>query len=184
MSILGTLLKNRRAGESGLAWQQPALSGPETLRLSSAAFADGTAIPEAYTGRRGTSPPLTWPAVPAGTAELLLVAEDIDAPMGKPFVHLLALVEPSVTTLDAGVLSPAAQASGVQLLKSTSGRGYFGPAPIKGHGPHRYVFQLFALAAPALVNGETAADSSPRAVLGAVRGPVLARGRLTGSYER
>ena len=27
MSIMGTLLKNRRAGESGLAWNLPALTG-------------------------------------------------------------------------------------------------------------------------------------------------------------
>jgi hypothetical protein len=26
------------------------------------------------------------------------------------------------------------------------GRGYLGQAPIRGHGPHRYVFELFALA--------------------------------------
>ena len=36
MSIVGTLLKNRRAGEAGLAWHLPALAGPETLQLSSA----------------------------------------------------------------------------------------------------------------------------------------------------
>ena len=54
----------------------------------------------------------------------------------------------AVEDIDARVLSPATVASGVQLLKSTSGRDYFGPAPIKGHRPHRYVFQLFALAAP------------------------------------
>jgi hypothetical protein len=45
MSILGTLLKNRRAGEAGLVWNLPALAGPETLQLSSPAFADGAAIP-------------------------------------------------------------------------------------------------------------------------------------------
>lgn len=184
---MGTLLKNRRAGETGLAWNLPALAGPETLPLSSPAFADGAPIPAGHAGKRvgggDVSPPLSWSAVPAGTAELLLVAEDTDAPTGKPFVHLLALVEPAVTSLDAGALSPAAAAVGVRLLKSTMGRGFVGPAPIKGHGPHHYVFQLFALAAPAVADG-AAANESPRSVLGAVRGPVLARGRLTGTYER
>ncbi|HEY7276714.1 MAG TPA: YbhB/YbcL family Raf kinase inhibitor-like protein [Trebonia sp.] len=188
MSIVGTLLKNRRAGEAGLAWHLPALAGPKTLQLSSAAFADGAPIPLEHAGKRiggrETSPPLAWSIVPAGTAGLLLVMEDVDAPMGKPFVHLVALVDPTVTALPGGALSPATAADGVRLLKSSMGRGYVGPAPIKGHGPHHYVFQLFALATPAAPDNATAASVSPRALLGAVRGPVLARGRLTGSYER
>jgi phosphatidylethanolamine-binding protein (PEBP) family uncharacterized protein len=52
------------------------------------------------------------------------------------------------------------------------------------HGPHRYVFQLFALGAPAAADGVSTANARPRTLLGSVRGPVLARGRLTGTYER
>ena len=185
MSILGTLLKNRRAGEAGLAWNLPALAGPETLHLSSQAFPDGAPIPVMHAGKRiggrETSPPLSWAPAPEGTAELLLVMEDIDVPMGKPFVHLVALLDSIVTGLAAGSLNPGTAPDGVRLLKSTMGRGYIGPSPIKGHGPHRYVFQLFALRAPAPQNAETA---SPRALLAAVHGPVLARARLTGTYER
>jgi hypothetical protein len=187
MSIIGTLLKNRRAGEAGLAWNLPALAAPETLLLSSLAFADGAPIPFEHAGKRiggsEASPPLSWSTVPEGAVELLLVMEDIDVPMGKPFVHLVALAGPALTALAAGALNPATAPGGVCLLKSTMGRGYLGPSPIKGHGPHRYVFQLFALAAPA-AHGASAVDASPRALLGAVRGPVLARGRLTGTYER
>jgi phosphatidylethanolamine-binding protein (PEBP) family uncharacterized protein len=62
------------------------------------------------------------------------------------------------------------------------GRGYLGPEPIKGHGPHRYVFQLFALATA--MSGGTLEKDSPRSVLATATGPVLARGRLTGIYER
>jgi phosphatidylethanolamine-binding protein (PEBP) family uncharacterized protein len=66
------------------------------------------------------------------------------------------------------------------------GRGYQGPEPIKGHGVHRYVFQLFALATPiAVAAGGTALDTAkPKAVIAAARGPVLARGRLDGRYSR
>jgi Raf kinase inhibitor-like YbhB/YbcL family protein len=185
VSILGTLLKNRRAGEDGLAWNLPALAGPETLQLSSQAFSNGAPIPVMHAakriGGRETSPPLSWAPAPEGTAELLLVMEDIDAPMGKPFVHLVALLDPMVTALAADSLNPATAPEGVRLLKSTMGRGYIGPSPIKGHGPHRYVFQVFALPAPAPQNAATA---GPRAVLAAVRGPALARARLTGTYQR
>lgn len=185
MGIMGTLLKNRRAGEAALAWNRPGLAGQETLRLSSEAFADGAPIPVEYASKRAggreTSPPLSWSAAPAGTAELLLVMEDIDVPMRRAFTHVAALVEPTVTALPAGALNPASTLDGVRLLRSTMGRGYLGPVPVRGHGPHRYVFQLFALPVP-LARDSTSAG--PRAFLGAVRGPVLARGRLTGTYER
>jgi Raf kinase inhibitor-like YbhB/YbcL family protein len=188
MSLMGTLLKNRRAGESALAWNQQALAGPDTLEVSSPAFADGTAMGREYAGKlvggRELSPPLAWSAAPAGTAELLLVVEDIDAPMRKPVVHCLALVPPTFSDLPAGALNAPANTEGVRLLRSTMKRGYMGPAPIKGHGPHRYVFQVFALGASATASGATLASARPRALLRALHGPVLARGRFTGTYER
>lgn len=188
MSIVGTLLKKRRAGESGLAWNLPALAGPETLQLSSPAFADGAPIPAEHAGKRiggrEVSPPLSWSTAPDGTAELLLVIEDIDAPMSKPFVHLLAVIDQTVPSLAAGALSQDVTPAGVHPFKPTMGRGYVGPAPIGGHGPHHYVFQLFALAAPAVPDPDAPANARPRAVLAQVRGPVLARGRLTGIYQR
>jgi Raf kinase inhibitor-like YbhB/YbcL family protein len=182
----GTLLKNRRAGEAGLAWNLPGLAGPETLQLSSQAFADGAPIPLRHAGKRvggrETSPPLSWAPAPAGTVELLLVVEDVDVPIRNPFVHLAATISAAVTQLPAGAFNQGSVPGSVRLLRSTVGSGYVGPAPIKGHGPHRYVFQLFALPAPAAPDG--ASGTAPRALLGAVRGPALARARLTGTYER
>ena len=188
MGVVGTLLKKRRAGEANLAWNLPGLNGPQTLEVTSAAFADGAAIPVEHAGKRAggrqISPPLSWTAPPAGTAELLLVMEDVDVPMGSPFVHCVALISPEVPALDPGALDGNQPAVGVRVLRSDMGRGYVGPAPIKGHGPHHYVFQLFALATPAVDDYEQAASAKPRVLLAAVAGPVLARGRLTGVYER
>jgi Raf kinase inhibitor-like YbhB/YbcL family protein len=188
MGIVGTLLRNRRAGEAHLAWNLPGLAGPQTLELSSEAFADGAAMPAAQAGKRvggqELSPPLAWAGTPTGSAALLLVIEDVDVPTGRPFVHGLALIAPTSTALPAGALDASAQADGVRVLRPSFGRGYVGAAPIKGHGPHRYVFQLFALGAPAAAEADRAAHAKPRDVLARVPGPVLARGRLTGTYER
>ncbi|MEW2165283.1 YbhB/YbcL family Raf kinase inhibitor-like protein [Streptomyces sp. NPDC007084] len=190
MSLLGRLLANRRAGDTHLAWNLPNLRAERALDLTSRDFGDGDAMPlahaEKYVGGDNLSPHLAWTPPPAGTAQLLLVVEDIDVPVGKPAVHCLALVDPASGHLEAGALNARQPAPGVRLLRSTIGRGYHGPAPVKGHGPHRYVFQLFALAAPLdREPGATSPDRArPRTLLPAVTGPVLARGRLTGVYER
>lgn len=74
----------------------------------------------------------------------------------------------------------------MRVLRSGVGRDYLGPEPIKGHGLHRYVFQLFALpTAITSAEGDTALDTAkPRAVLSTVSGPALACGRLDGLYTR
>ncbi|WP_019926406.1 YbhB/YbcL family Raf kinase inhibitor-like protein [Nocardia sp. BMG111209] len=187
MTLLGRILKNRRAGDTHTAWNLPNLHAPGHLTLTSRHFRDGEPIPRAHCaktiGGEDLSPHLSWTEPPAGTAALLLVVEDIDVPIAKPAVHCLALIDPSHAHLDPGALHARQPATGVRLLRSTIGRGYHGPAPIEGHGPHRYIFQLFALADPGL--GHPAPERArPRTLLPAVPAPVLARGRLTGTFER
>lgn len=193
MSPMGTVLRKLRAGETHLAWNLPNLAGPETMTLTSRAFADGGAIPREHAGKRAggqnVSPELSWSAVPDGCPQLMLVIEDIDAPLPKPFVHCVALIDPSravvtQTSLEPAALSAEAPGAGVQILRSGMGRGYMGPEPIKGHGPHRYVFQLFALPKAMAVTSIALAQAKPRTVMTTASGPVLARARLTGTYER
>jgi Raf kinase inhibitor-like YbhB/YbcL family protein len=183
MGWLGRITKNRRAGQSKLAWNAPNLAGPETLKLTSPDFAFEDTIPMIHVARRvggkDVSPELDWSPAPTGTVQLLLVVEDPDAPMSTPNVHAIALLDPSVLKLPPGALDASNPGEGVRVLPSTTGKGYYGPAPIKGHGPHRYVFQLFALDRPVSV-----ADSArPRDVIAAAGG-VLARGRHDGFFER
>jgi Raf kinase inhibitor-like YbhB/YbcL family protein len=190
MTILGTLLKNKRAGEAALAWNLPAMAGPEVLDLRSSDFAPESVIPKAHAGKRAggenRSPALAWSGTPESTAQLLLVIQDIDSPTRTPFVHCVALLEPELVTLPTGALNAGSPIQGVRVLRSGMGRGYMGPEPIKGHGMHRYVFQLFAL--PTTITsaeGDASLDAAkPRAILATVSGPVLARGRLDGLYTR
>ncbi|MEU7062028.1 YbhB/YbcL family Raf kinase inhibitor-like protein [Streptomyces sp. NPDC046197] len=105
--------------------------------------------------------PLRRDEVPAGAAQLLLVVDDPDAAMPMPYNHGIALFDPSMTGLAQGALAAKNPAPGVRLPNSGSRRGYPGSAPIKGHGPHRYVFQLFALAQPLVVGRGKAVPDSP-----------------------
>lgn len=189
MAVLGKLLKNRRAGQVRLAWNSPNLAGQDTLTLSSPDFENEGTIPTEHAAKRAggkdLSPALNWSPTPEGTAQLLLVVEDPDAPTPAPFVHCVAVLDPSVTSLSQGAINATNPSGGVHILRSGMGRGYLGPAPIKGHGPHRYVFQLFALAKPVTAGSSGAAldSAKPRDILAAAD-DVLARGRLDGFYER
>jgi Raf kinase inhibitor-like YbhB/YbcL family protein len=182
--LRGTSSRNRRSGQPGLAWNSPNLAGEQTLTLSSPDFPHEGTIPavhaSARAGGKDLSPALTWSPTPPETAQLLLVIEDPDAPTSTPWVHCVALLDASVTGLAHGALDASNPATGVRLLRASRGRGYLGPEPPKSHGPHRYVFQLFALAAEP--GGAALESAKPREVVAAV-GDVLARGRLDGFYR-
>lgn len=187
MSLIGKLLVNRRAGEQTLAWHRSNLAAAATFDLTSTDFDHETTLPVRHVvtrlGGQNISPALAWALPPAETAQLLLVVEDPDVPLPSPLVHAAALLDPAVSELPRNALDSSAPAAGVQILRSSQGRGYQGPAPIKGHGPHRYAFQLFALAeAISTVAGKPVASAKPRAVLAA--GQALARARIDGLYDR
>jgi len=62
------------------------------MALTSAAFADGGAVPAKHTGEaEDVSPPLSWRDAPDGTKSFALICHDPDAPLVKPgtygYVH-------------------------------------------------------------------------------------------------
>lgn len=185
-----TFLKTRNAKPRQLAWDRQALTGPETLDLHSPDVPSGQAIPLPHAARRvggqNLSPALAWSGVPAGTAQLLLIIEDPDTPTRTPWVHCVALLDPRLDALPPGSLNEEHTRPGVQVLHGTRGRGYQGPEGMRGHGPHRYAFQLFALPrpVPSAPGGRTLERAKPQAVIGAAAGPVLARGRFDAFFTR
>ncbi|RME75102.1 MAG: YbhB/YbcL family Raf kinase inhibitor-like protein [Planctomycetota bacterium] len=152
------------------------------LRLWSEAFGEGERIPQRYTCEGADlSPPLAWSGAPEGTGAWALVVHDPDAPVGD-WVHWVLYDLPgSVTTLPEGVPTTGVLSSGAkQGMNDFRRLGYGGPCPPRGHGPHRYIFELFALDAPTgLKAGATRSE-----LLAAIDGHVLGRGRLVGTYER
>jgi Raf kinase inhibitor-like YbhB/YbcL family protein len=183
-SALGSLLRPVRAGESHLVWNDPRLAAPRLFLLSSPAFVDGGMMPKQFAGSGvgdNLSPPLDWTGVPPGAEELALIVQDPDAPLPRPVTHLIAYrVDPTVGGVEEGAFE-AGRAGQIRFGRGSFGRiGYQGPRPVAGHGPHRYVFQMFALARLLLF------DSPPdlATFVAAMAGATLARAQLTGRYER
>jgi Raf kinase inhibitor-like YbhB/YbcL family protein len=182
-----SLTAGARAGPPGviLAQAESQKGLGATIRLESAAFKDGGTIPKAHTcDGRGTSPPLAWSGVPEAARSLALIVEDPDAP-GGTFTHwVLFDVPPGTKGLGEGIppegevrLTPAGAAA--RQGRNDFGKlGYGGPCPPRG--THRYVFLLYALDAPLnLKPGATRDD-----LLRAMKGHILAEGRLMGRYSR
>jgi Raf kinase inhibitor-like YbhB/YbcL family protein len=181
---MGRWVRRMSAGDRHLACNDPRIGATSAdILLTSPAFADGAPIPDRHAGvglGENLSPPLEWSGVPAWTAELVLVMQGPDAPLLRPSVHLIATGIPgNHGEVGEGYLSPNASRK-IALGCGSFGRiGYAGPRPIRGHGPHRYVFQIFALASRLRV----AARADLRATKSAMSGFVLAHGKLTGIYE-
>ncbi|MFW8745920.1 YbhB/YbcL family Raf kinase inhibitor-like protein, partial [Mesorhizobium japonicum] len=107
-------------------------------------------MPARHRGRlfsANISPALSWTAPPPGTQELVLVVQDPDAPGRRPAIHgLTAGIDPALREIPENALTHPSPLGGVRYGKGVLGRrGWAGPAPIPSHGPHSYVFQLFAL---------------------------------------
>ncbi|WP_433684927.1 YbhB/YbcL family Raf kinase inhibitor-like protein [Nocardia sp. CA-119907] len=191
--MIGRLLRPVRAGFGSIAWYHSATDGaPETITLTSDAFGDNAAIPRRYAGKGvgdNISPPLQWSDIPASAVELVLIIEDPDVPLLRPIVHgLVTGIGPHAMGIPEGALgidsAAATSTAGGATMRIGVGaferRGYAGPRPIPGHGPHRYVFQMFALDRPSGLG----TDATRTSTLSAIDGHVLARGKLTGTYER
>ena len=173
---LGNLLVSRRADVSLSAWAL--LDSDHDLTLTSPSFSDGEPLPQRFAGKGvgdNVSPELVWSGVPVETDHLVVIIEDIDAPLSRPLIHTMAILSPDATGLPEGGLVEGAP--GVEYLKGMLGVGYRGPRPIVGHGIHRYRFMVFA------VEGDMDVTSQ-RSAIESMVGHVAARGRLVGTYER
>lgn len=180
-TLPGRLLRGVRAGAHRSPLAGPAFDAPASISLSSTAFADGGGMPTSSAGKGvggNVSPPLRWSAPPPGTRQLVLIIDDVDVPLPRPLLHTVAVIEPTLDGLDTGRLQP--DAAGIRCLRADLGhRGYAGPRPIPGHGPHHYRFHLLAI-------DQAVPDSiaTAKALRAAIGWHVLARGVLTGTYER
>lgn len=181
LTPLGKLFRNRKADESQSVSHAPELAAAARLTLTSPSFADGTEIPAKFCGRfigDNVSPALAWSALPAGTADLVLVMEDLNSPGIKPRIHVIAEFPPALDGLPEGALSGTA--AGATFISGRKGpTTYAGPRPLPGHGPHHYRFHLYALDDRIDLAQVPDVDHLPAAL----NGHVLASGTLSGTRD-
>ena len=147
----------------------------DEFTLSSPSFPPDGPIPRRHTCEgEDRSPELTWSGAPEAAVSMAIVVDDPDAPRGA-FVHWLAWgIDPGSGRLAEGA---ALEHEG---RNDFGRRGWRGPCPPRGHGPHRYVFTAHALDATIAVPGDV-----DRATLEAAIEPhLLGTVRLIGIYER
>jgi Raf kinase inhibitor-like YbhB/YbcL family protein len=148
---------------------------PAEMEVTSTAFRDGATIPTRFTcDGDDESPALAWSGVPPEAKELALVVDDPDAGF---YVHwTVAGIPPDVTSVAEGE-DPE---GGEGLPNSAGEEDWSGPCPPEGSGVHEYLFAVYALDGPLGV-GE---DATPDEVRAALEEHALARGVLTGRFER
>ncbi|RZJ30224.1 MAG: YbhB/YbcL family Raf kinase inhibitor-like protein [Brevundimonas sp.] len=153
-----------------------------TFTLTSNDITDGGVLPDAQVKAKGdTSPHLSWSGAPEGTKSYAVTAYDPDAPTGSGFWHwTVANIPADVTELKTGASSADLPAGSVEGRTDYGPAGFGGAAPPPGHGPHRYIFTVFAVDTEKL---DVTPDNS-----GAVFGfnlhfHTLAKATITASYE-
>jgi Raf kinase inhibitor-like YbhB/YbcL family protein len=153
-----------------------------TFTLTSNDITDGGVLPDAQVQAKGNaSPHLKWSGAPEGTQSYAVTCYDPDAPTGSGFWHwTVANIPADVTELKTGA-SPNDMPRGAVEGRTDYGQpGFGGAAPPPGHGPHRYIFTVFAVDKAHL---DVNADNS-----GAVFGfnlhfHTLAKASITATYE-
>jgi Raf kinase inhibitor-like YbhB/YbcL family protein len=155
-----------------------------SLLLKSDAFAEGAHIPVRYTCEgEDISPPLSWANLPEGTASLVLIVDDPDAPdPAAPRMvwdHWILYNLPPEAMLAEGMTSDRLPAGTGEGINSWGRVGYGGPCP--PIGCHRYFHCLYALDVrlPSELGNPTKDE-----LLLAMEDHILDRTELVGIYEK
>jgi Raf kinase inhibitor-like YbhB/YbcL family protein len=151
------------------------------LEVRSESFAEGATIPMEHVyngcGGKNISPQLSWSGAPEGTKSFVVTCFDPDAPTGSGYWHWVTFNIPSnVASLAAGDTTLGGGKTG---RNDYGEKGYGGPCPPKGDGPHRYIFRVYALDVDSIDASEGTTGAS---VTFKTRGHVLATGAVTGKF--
>lgn len=114
--------------------------GPGGMAIRGVAFEPGEVVDPALVGTDGRAPDLVWRNVPAGTAEVVLVALHADAPPDERIVWAVA----GLAATTAGIVD-GSPPTGARLIPRSDGDTAWSGVSTTGH---RVQFLLCALATP------------------------------------
>lgn len=157
---------------SGLLYYKNFSQKPK-INISSQEFLNGGVIPTKFTcAGDNINPSLAFDRVPGDAKSLVLIIDDSDA-KDPAFNHWIVFnIDPSTTNIEEGKIPNA--------LLGTNDFGelkYMGPCPV---GLHNYYFRVFAL--DTVLSLEEGAKRSE--IDSAMKGHILGKGELTGTYSR
>ncbi len=164
---------------------QDAPAATESLIVTSEAFGDRESIPEIHSFDgfgcvgQNTAPTIRWRGAPPETRSFAVVMHDPDAPTGVGFFHWVVSNIPASTNAIGG--SAGLPSAAQEHHNDYGAESYGGPCPPEGHGPHRYVFSVYALDTESLGLSASATGALLRF---AIADHILAYGRLVGTFER
>ena len=127
--------------------------GQTTFTLSSTDLGGQATQTEEFNGfgctGKNQSPQLSWKNAPEDTKSFAITMYDPDAPTGSGWWHWIVFDIPSSTSeipANAGNIDLNLMPAGViQSITDYGSKGYGGPCPPEGHGPHQYIITVYAL---------------------------------------
>jgi len=192
--LLGRLLYRRRGYDIDCFFNSKAFKNhnkPTIPIRSTDLSASGARLTDEYSAfGSGRIPSFTWPAAGPNVKEYLFLAEDPDAPLGHSNVHgIYCCIPPTTTSLSPSDLEVLKEEDGVKIIKSGWRVGknrrnvvYIPSRPPRGHGPHRYFFQLIALSEK-LDMQKVSKVPTKTELMEAIDGRVVEWGRWDATYE-
>lgn len=147
--------------------------------LRSPAVTDGGILPAEYTGDGASATlPLEWIGAPAATRSFALIMHHVD-PEGKTKWYWILYNIPAETRS----LPRNVQGVGTIGNNSVNGRMEYAPPHSKGPGPKTYVYTVYALSVPVMVDVKPA-EVTRDVLLAAMQGHILAKADIKVVYSR
>ncbi len=154
------------------------------MSITSTSYPNGGTIPLKYVmrtiGGENISPQFSWKDYPDSTKSFALIMYD-PHPIAHNWVHWAVIDIPSsITEIPEGA-SGKGIIPFVELINSFGFKGYGGPQPPRGSGPHPYITEFFALD---IEHIKVPPHPSYREFLDAISPHILSRASYTGYFEQ
>ncbi len=145
-----------------------------SLTITSPAFEPNTRMPDKYSCKGSLiNPPIHIEGIPEGTKSMVLIMDDVDAPVKDGFNHwVMWNIDQTMPDI------PEAYHGAVQGFNTDHKKGYYPPCPPQG--THHYHFKVYCLNALLTIPPDSYKDKVEKAM----KGKIIGQGELIGLYSK